>query len=144
MGGAVSSSSTLWSARRSKKRSRKWMIPARNSRPLNEKRQNKQQLKSDISQVREQTDTANNKISQVGNDVTAVKTDLTSTKSELEKTVADLKRATGEIDGHSVMIATNGKELAALRALGERNFVEFTIHKAKPLAPRSSTTFRSC
>ena len=79
--------------------------------------QNKQQLKSDISQV--------------GNDVTAVKTDLTSTKSELEKTVADLKRATGEIDGHSVMIATNGKELAALRALGERNFVEFTIHKAK-------------
>ncbi len=93
--------------------------------------QNKQQLKSDISQVREQTDTANTKISQVGNDVTAVRTDLTSTKGELEKTVADLKRATGELDGHSVMIATNGKELAALRALGERNFVEFTIHKAK-------------
>jgi len=93
--------------------------------------QNKQQLKSDISQVREQTDTANKQISQVGNDVTAVRTDLTSTKGELEKTVADLKRATGEIDGHSVMIATNGKELAALRALGERNFVEFTIHKSK-------------
>jgi chromosome segregation ATPase len=93
--------------------------------------QNKQQLKSDISQVREQTDTANTKISQVGNDVTAVKTDLTSTKSELEKTVAELKRATGELDGHSVMIATNGKELAALRALGERNFVEFTVHKSK-------------
>ena len=93
--------------------------------------QNKQQLKSDISQVREQTDTANTKISQVGNDVTAVKTDLTSTKSELEKTVAELKRATGDIDGHSVMIATNGKELAALRALGERNFVEFTVHKSK-------------
>jgi hypothetical protein len=93
--------------------------------------QAKQQLKSDISQVREQTDTANTKISQVGNDVTAVRSDLTSTKSELEKTVADLKRATGEIDGHSVLIATNGKELAALRALGERNFVEFTIHKSK-------------
>ena len=93
--------------------------------------QNKQQLKSDISQVREQTDTANTKISQVGNDVTAVRTDLTSTKSELEKTVAELKRATGELDGHSVMIATNGKELSALRALGERNFVEFTVHKSK-------------
>ena len=91
----------------------------------------KQQLSSDISQVREQTDTANNKISQVDSNVTAVKTDLTSTKSELEKTVADLKRATGEIDGHSVLIATNGKELAALRALGERNYVEFTVHKAK-------------
>jgi chromosome segregation ATPase len=93
--------------------------------------QSKQQLKSDISQVQAQTDTANNKISQVGNDVTAVKTDLTSTKSELEKTVADLKRATGDIDGHSVLIATNGKELAALRALGERNFVEFTVKKSK-------------
>lgn len=93
--------------------------------------QSKQQLKSDISQVQAQTDTANTKISQVGNDVTAVRSDLTSTKSELEKTVADLKRATGDIDGHSVLIATNGKELAALRALGERNFVEFTIHKSK-------------
>jgi len=93
--------------------------------------QAKQQFKSDISQVREQTDTANTKISQVGNDVTAVRSDLTSTKSELEKTVADLKRATGELDGHSVLIATNGKELAALRALGERNYVEFTIHKSK-------------
>ena len=93
--------------------------------------QSKQQLKSDISQVKEQTDTANNKISQVGNDVSAVRTDLTSTKSELEKTVAELKRATGDIDGHSVLIATNGKELAALRALGERNFVEFTVHKSK-------------
>jgi chromosome segregation ATPase len=93
--------------------------------------QAKAQLTSDISQVRQQTDTANNKITQVGSDVTAVKTDLTSTKSELEKTVADLKRATGELDGHSVLIATNGKELAALRALGERNFIEFTIHKSK-------------
>jgi chromosome segregation ATPase len=91
----------------------------------------KQQLKSDISQVKEQTDTANTKISQVGSDVTAVKSDLTATKSELEKTVAELKRATGELDGHTVLIATNGKELAALRALGERNYVEFTVRKSK-------------
>jgi hypothetical protein len=93
--------------------------------------QQSQQLKSDISQVREQADTANNKIGQVGQDVTAVKGDVANTRSELEKTVAELKRATGELDGHSVMIATNEKELAALRALGDRNFVEFTVHKAK-------------
>ncbi len=60
-----------------------------------------------------------------------MKGDVASTKSELEKTVADLKRATGELDGHSVLIATNGKELAALQALGERNYVQFTIQKAK-------------
>ena len=70
-------------------------------------------------------------IAQVNSAVSNVKTDVASTKTQLEKTVADLKRATGEIDGHSVLIATNGKELSALRALGERNYVEFTIHKAK-------------
>ena len=90
-----------------------------------------QQLKSDISQVRDATDSANNKIAAVGTDVVAVKTDVASTKSQLEKTVAELKRATGELDGHSVLIATNGKELSALRALGERNYVEFTVHKSK-------------
>jgi hypothetical protein len=90
-----------------------------------------QQLKSDISQVKDATDSANTKISQVGNDVTSVKGDVAATRSELEKTVAELKRATGELDGHSVLIATNGKELQALRTLGERNYVEFTVHKSK-------------
>ncbi|HYL37845.1 MAG TPA: hypothetical protein VEV17_18160 [Bryobacteraceae bacterium] len=93
--------------------------------------QAQQQLTSDISKVREQTDTANTKISQVGTEVTAVKSDVATTRSELEKTVADLKRATGELDGHSVLIATNAKELDALRQLGERNYIQFTVHKAK-------------
>jgi predicted nucleic acid-binding Zn-ribbon protein len=87
------------------------------------------QLKSDISQVRDSADSANTKISQVGTEVSSVKTDVASTRSELEKTVADLKHATGEIDGHSVLIATNGKELTALKALNDRTYVEFTLQK---------------
>ncbi|MGA2879893.1 MAG: hypothetical protein ABSG13_13155 [Bryobacteraceae bacterium] len=90
--------------------------------------QQKQELSSDISKVR---DAADSKISEVGTQVTAVKGDVASTRSELEKTVADLKRATGELDGHSVLIATNQKELSALQALGERNYVQFTITKSK-------------
>jgi hypothetical protein len=90
--------------------------------------QAQQQLSSDISKVKESTDT---QFSQVGNEVTNVKSDVATTKSQLEKTVADLKRATGEIDGHSVLIATNDKELKALQALGERNYVQFTIQKSK-------------
>ena len=90
--------------------------------------QAKQELSSDISRVR---DAADSKISEVGTQVTAVKGDVASTRSELEKTVADLKRATGELDGHSVLIATNQKELSALQALGERNYVQFTIQKSK-------------
>jgi multidrug efflux pump subunit AcrA (membrane-fusion protein) len=90
--------------------------------------QAKQELSSDISKVR---DAADSKISEVGTQVTAVKGDVASTRSELEKTVADLKHATGELDGHSVLIATNQKELSALQALGERNYVQFTVAKAK-------------
>jgi chromosome segregation ATPase len=93
--------------------------------------QAQQQLKSDISQVKDATESANTKISQVGTEVTTVKGDVAATRSELEKTVADLKRATGELDGHSVLIATNQKELTALRTLGERNYIEFTVHKSK-------------
>jgi len=93
--------------------------------------QAQQQLKSDISKVQEQTQTVDSRVSQVSSDVTGVKGDVATTRSQLEKTVAELKRATGDIDGHSVLIATNGKELAALKALGERNFIEFTIHKQK-------------
>jgi len=89
------------------------------------------ELKSDISQVKDATESAKTQISQVGNDVTTVKGDVAATRSELEKTVAELKRATGELDGHSVLIATNQKELQALRTLGERNYVEFTVHKSK-------------
>ena len=93
--------------------------------------QTEKELKSDISQVKESTESANTKISAVGSEVKTVKGDVAQQRADYEKTVADLKRATGEIDGHSVLIATNGKELAALRALGERNFVEFTVHKSK-------------
>jgi hypothetical protein len=60
-----------------------------------------------------------------------VKTDLSSTKSELETTIAGLKRAQGDLDSHSSLIATNAKELQALRDLGERNYAEFTLSKSK-------------
>jgi archaellum component FlaC len=84
-----------------------------------------------IDQVKQTADTATSKLNDVSTDVGAVKTDLGATKTELEQTVANLKRATGDIDSHASLIATNGKELAALRALGERNYVEFTLPKTK-------------
>lgn len=90
-----------------------------------------QQMTSKITEVKQVADTATTEVAKVNTEVGSVKTDLGSTKEQLEKTIADLKRATGELDGHSVLIATNGKELAALRALGERNYVEFNIRKAK-------------
>ena len=90
-----------------------------------------QQEESHISEVKAVADTATQKVDAVNGEVTTVKSDLGATKSELEKTIADLKRTAGDVDGHSVLIATNGKELAALRALGERTYVEFSIKKTK-------------
>jgi chromosome segregation ATPase len=77
-----------------------------------------------IAQVKQTADTATTQIS-------SVSTDLGTTKGRLEETVANLKHATGELDNHSSLIATNGKELEALKELGERNYSEFTITKSK-------------
>jgi phage shock protein A len=84
-----------------------------------------------IAQVKQTADTATTKLSDVSNDVGTVKTDLGNTKSQLEQTIANLKRATGELDDHASLIATNGTELKALRELGERNYIEFNIAKQK-------------
>ena len=81
-----------------------------------------------IAAVKQSTDTA---IANVSTDVGNVKTDLGNTKSQLEQTIANLKRATGELDSHASLIATNAKELEALKELGERNYSEFTITKSK-------------
>lgn len=84
-----------------------------------------------VSAAQQSADAANNKVAEVGTEVTGVKTDVASTKSELEKTIADLKRTNGDLNVQSGLIATNGKELAALRELGERNYFEFKIAKGK-------------
>ena len=77
-------------------------------------------------------DTANQistKIDGVGASVDSVKTDLASTKAVVDKTATDLQRATGDMGVMSGLIATNGKEIQELRALGDRNIYEFTITK---------------
>jgi len=84
-----------------------------------------------IQQVKQTADTTTNKLADVSTDVGNVKTDVQTTKSQLEQTIANLKRVQGDVDNHSSLIATNGTELAALRALGERNYTEFSIVKSK-------------
>ncbi len=84
-----------------------------------------------ISAVKQTADTATTKLNDVSTDVGTVKTDVQNTKSQLEQTIANLKRATGELDSHSSLIATNANELKALRELGERNYSEFSITKSK-------------
>ena len=85
------------------------------------------QLTAELSQVKESSLQANSKIDGVSTDVGGVKADVAKTQTELQNTISDLRRATGDMGVMSGLIATNSKELTALRELGDRNYVEFEI-----------------
>jgi chromosome segregation ATPase len=90
------------------------------------------QMKTELSEaVTNAEKSATSKISEVSTEVGNVKTEVQTARSELEKTVQDLKRVRGDLDGTSSLVATNGKELEALKSLGERNYFEFNITKSK-------------
>lgn len=88
----------------------------------------KQEMQSQISKVEE---TTTSKIGAVSSDVSSVKTEVASNKSELDKTIAQLRSTQGDLGVQSGLIATNGKELAALKALNDRNYFEFNMGKTK-------------
>lgn len=100
------------------------------ARRLQEEQQREQQrLASELSQVREAAGATTGKIEEVAKDVSAVRTEVASTKSELEKTISELKSVRGDLGVQSGLIATNAKELAALKLLGDRNYYDFTLTK---------------
>ncbi len=88
-----------------------------------------------IGQLKDATTTATTKLNEdvsgVKTDVGTVRTDLTATRTDLDKTGAELKRAVGDMGVMSGLIATNGKDLQALRELGERNYFEFDLGKGQ-------------
>ena len=88
-------------------------------------------VSAEVGQVKDQTVAANTRIGEVSTDVGKVRSDVAATRSELEKTIASLKAAQGDLGVQSGLIATNAKELAALKQLGERNYVEFKLGKTK-------------
>lgn len=96
-----------------------------------EQQKQNQQVASELSEVKQSAGTANTKITEVSGDVTSVKSQLGMTQAELQKTISDLKKVTGDLGVQSGYVATNMKELAALKRLGERNYVEFNLAKSK-------------
>jgi hypothetical protein len=92
-------------------------------------------LGADVSQVKDVAAATSTKVGEVTNEVGTLKTDTATNKSAIEKTIADLKSARGDLGIQSGLIATNSKELTALKQLGERNYVDFKVavdkHKKK-------------
>jgi chromosome segregation ATPase len=89
------------------------------------------QVKDAESNTRSQVGEVSNKVGQVTDQVSTLKTQQTATQQQLEKTVANLTTTIGDLGVQSDRIATNGKELTALRQLGERNYFEFKLAKTK-------------
>jgi len=105
--------------------------------------QDQQQVADQLNQVKEVATNTDSKITAVSSDVSSVKGDVSGVKddvtgvkqtvataqAQLDKTTSDLKRAMGDMGVMSGLIATNGKDLQALRELGERNYTEFDLTK---------------
>lgn len=102
------------------------------AKTLSEEQQRQQrQVASEISEVKQATSEAAARIGEVNTNVGVVRSEVAATKSELAKTVSDLKRMNGDMGVMSGLIATNAKELAALKTLADRNYTEFTLKKEK-------------
>lgn len=89
-----------------------------------EQQKQQQEVAGELTGLKEATTTTNTRVAEVSGEVKNV-------KSELDTTIGDLKSVRGDLGVQSGLIATNGKELAALKALGERRYFEFNLTKTK-------------
>lgn len=95
---------------------------------VNEQNQaNQERLTAELGEVRSAATANAEKVTGLESNLGTVKTEVTETRSVLEGAVGDLKSVRGDLGVQSGLIATNAKELAALREMGERNYFEFTI-----------------
>jgi K+/H+ antiporter YhaU regulatory subunit KhtT len=90
-------------------------------------------LEMQLSEIRSETKEASSRLTDITAQVGTVKTSVESNRSELDRTIADLRRTTGDLGVMSGLIATNGREIQALRELGERDYYEFTLSRGKLL-----------
>jgi len=104
---------------------------ALSARLAEEQQRQAKQTQAALGEVKEAANTTNTKIEAVNTEVGTVKTEVASTKSELDKTIGDLKKVSGDLGVTSGYVATNGKELAALKRLGERNYFDISLGKTK-------------
>jgi hypothetical protein len=81
----------------------------------------------ELGQIKQNEASASAKIEGVNADIVNIKNDVASTRYELQQTVSALKRIDGDLGVQSGYIATNAKELQALKMLGERNYFDFRI-----------------
>jgi chromosome segregation ATPase len=82
----------------------------------------------ELSDLRQKTDTA---VGTLSGRVEGVQTEVDKNRAEIERTIKELTTVKGDLGVQSGLIATNAKEVDALRQLGERNYFEFDLGKTK-------------
>lgn len=91
-------------------------------------RQTHAALATELNGVKEAT---SSNLAAVSNEVAEVKQEVSATKDQLSATIADLKRVNGDLGIMSGLIATNAREVEALRQVGDRTYTEFTLLRTK-------------
>jgi hypothetical protein len=86
---------------------------------------------TEITSLKQATTSAQVNLTDVSSEVKQVRTEVANAQGQLERTIADLKRTTGDMGVMSGLIATNSKEIDALKQLADRNYTEFTLYKGK-------------
>ena len=89
-----------------------------------------QQLSSQLGQLAQEQEATRGNLGNLSTDVTGVKGEVKTTKADLESTRAELKRVVGDLGVQSDLIAHTRTDLEALRARGDRDYVEFDLRKA--------------
>jgi uncharacterized phage infection (PIP) family protein YhgE len=85
-----------------------------------------QDVVNQLSDLKQETSAKLNDTSDKLNDTSAK---LNQVSGDLDKTGSDVRQVVGDLGVVSGQVATNAKELAALRELGERNYFEFDLSK---------------
>jgi uncharacterized coiled-coil protein SlyX len=101
-----------------------------------------QEVGGTLQELKTTTQQTGSELGSLTGKVGTVEEEVTKNRQELEKTIAELKTVRGDLGVQSGLIATNGTELAALRELGERNYFEFDIQKAKQPSRVGPVTIR--
>lgn len=88
-------------------------------------------LSSQLGEMSEASTETASRVSGIASDVTQVRHEVSQTRTDMDRTLQELRSMRGDLGVQSGLIATNAKELAALRALGEKYYLEFTLTKTK-------------
>ncbi len=94
-----------------------------------ERRNLHKEVVGELGQIKQAEASTSGKVNDVAADLASVKNEVASSRQELQQTVSELRRVDGDLGVQSGYIATNAKELKALKMLGERNYFDFQIQR---------------